>query len=300
MKSPKFIGVLLILLLGLGSYSWFFIVKPEREESTKKVQLFDEQFPQDLIEFHLTTDEFEVQLEKRQGVWWVTSPREYLANQEYIEKSFRIMNDTVSNHHFPLQEDRFGLTPGKAFYRLRHSNGLETRIRVGGTEGPAETIYLLDQDSKEVFVVHNVWAQFLYYPIRQFYHPNLPIPGAIVKQMTLRKGDLVEWKVEPADGGNVRFSWRNRSIEIPKANGLWFFKRVKEFGLQDLEFGEPKNFKPYWRLSVESDKGNIIFQFNKSMEKVWVKKFNIFAQVNPYSLKSLGYEIEKVFKSDQK
>ncbi len=300
MKSFKVFAALFTLLLFLGAYAWFGIIKVEEREKKEVVTLFPDSFPDSVTRLDLTTDLYEVRIEKRDGVWWVTQPQEYLANQEYIEKAFRIMDETTSSHHFTYEEDKFGLEPGKAFYGLQFADGLEKRVKVGTKEGPVETIYLLDKDSNEIFVVHNVWAQFLYYPLSQFYHPGLPIPGAIVKSLSLKNQTAVAWSVEPAQNNMVTFRLKDQSKDIHKANGLWFFKKVREFQLEDLKFGEPDSFKPHWFLEIQTDKGNITFEFDEKMQKIRVPSFKIFAKVNPYSLKSLGYEIEKVFKSDQK
>ncbi len=300
MKSLKLFALLFVILGCLGGYAWFAIVQPESEKTTNKLSLFPSDFLDRIQSLELTTDSFKVKIEKRQDVWWVTSPQEYLGNQEYIEKTLKIMQETESHHHFPLDEDRFEFEPGKAFFRLQFNNGLEKRVRVGSKEGPAETIYLLDFDSREVFVVHNVWAQFLYYPLHQFYHPALPIPGAMVRQMSLFKNEDKQWSVEPVNETHVAFTLNGKRVEIPKANGLWFFKKVREFPLENIEFGEPAGFNPFWRLNIQTNEGNISFEFDETMEKINVPRFKVFAQSKPYSLKSLGYEIEEVFKSDQK
>lgn len=300
MKFQKLLGLLIALFVGLGLYAWFGIIKPEQELQKETHQLLPENFPETLEAFSLTTADIDVRIEKKLEVWWVTSPQEYLANQEFVEKSLRIMKESVSNNTFKLEKDTFGFNPGKGFLRFQFAEGFETRVKVGEVEGPADTLYLLDQDSEQVYVVHNVWGQFLYYPLKQFYHPYLPLPGAIVKDMTLLKKGQVEWRVEPEDAEHLRFLYRDRSLSLPKANALWFFRQVHEFPLENLEFQKQDGFRSFWELNVNTDQGNIIFEFDEAIEKIWVKRFNVFAQVKPYSLKSLGYEIEKVFESDKK
>jgi hypothetical protein len=285
-------------MLGLMGYSWFAILAPEQQQKDQQERLLAADFPEGLQSLHFTSDISEFHIEQREGVWWVVQPKEYLANQEFIEKSLQIMGDSESHHHFALKEDRYGLNPGRAFYRLRFGNGQEQRLKVGSQEGPADTLYVLDQDQEHIFVVHNIWGQFLYYPTKRLYTPNLPILGSTVKRLNLKKENEVVWSVEPVSATHLVFSWQGQRQEVPKAHGLWFFKKIREFPVPDIEFGNPTDFTPYWVLQIETDQGNIIFEFDEKMQTIRVPRFTIYGPVDPYSLKSLGEEVERVFSSD--
>ena len=300
MKDFKVYSILSLVLLILGVFSWTQIIKPEQVKEETAPELLPEKFADKLHALSIVTKNYEIKIVNQEGLWVVTSPQPYLGNQEYIEKGLQIMGDVVSNHNFKLEEDRFGLDPGRAFYRFEFANGQEKRLIVGENDGPADTIYLLDKDAGRVFVVHNVWAQFLIYPPERFYHPNLPIPGKIVKSLFYSERGKVIWKVEPAENQQLRFIYKDQEAIVEKAQGLWFFKKMREFELENLQFGTPNDFQTFGELHVESDKGNIMFEFNPSSDKIRVTTFNVFAKTKPYSLKSLGYEIEKVIKSVKK
>ena len=300
MKEIKTYSLLLVVLLVLILFAWTQIWVPEKRDGLVKDQLLPDNFVDQLQALTMVNSDKEFKIVNQDDVWVVVSPNPYVGNQEYILKGLQIMGEVVSNHNFELQEDNYELNPGRAFFRLEFKNGLEKRLVVGAKAGPAGTIYVLDKDSQRVFVVHNIWSQFLLYPPERLYTPNLPIPGKMVKSLYFTERGKMIWKVEPVEGQKLKLTYKDQAVEVPKAEGLWFFQKVREFQLESLEFGEPKDFQTFGELHIATDKGNIMFEFNPSSEKIRVRTFNVFANVKPYSLKSLGNEIKKVIKSVKK
>lgn len=300
MKLLKPILALFILLILLGTYAWFGIIQVEKQVENDKVFLLPKNLSDQLQSFKLVTSDFEIQVENKEGLWWVTEPVHYLANQEYIEKGLQIMADALARRDFELKEDHYGFRPGKAFILFHFKDGLNKRLKVATESGPGDTIYVLDQDLQRVFVVHNVWGQFLYYPITRFYHPFLPIAAKSVLSVKLLKQGQNYWGVEPRPDQTLKIDYLGQSYSIPKAQALWFYKKLREFPLQNFKFNTELTFKPYWQLVVGTENGNIIFDFDEKAEKIYGQQANVFAEIEPYSLKSLEYEIQKVIKSDKK
>ena len=296
----KLFLVLCMILVSLALYIWFGVLGSENTRQESQRNLISKQDLRFLRSINILTSDAEISMELRDGLWFVTRPQEYPANQEYVVKSLQVMQEAFSEQTFKLDQDRYGFEPGRAFIHLIFDNGLQKRLKVGSVDGPANTLYVLDQDSKDIFVYHNVWGQFLYYPTSRFLNPYLPLPGQMVKNVTLQQGHQIHWKVFPVQGNRLEIRLGEHSHFVEKAKALWFFKKIREFQLNNLKFETPSPFQSYWQLYFETDKGNIRFDFDEKMEKIFISDFNVFAEVAPYSLKSLSYELEKVIQSDKK
>lgn len=288
------------VLLGLASYAYFGIHQKElKEEGGKKALFFDEELLR-LEKMNLVTEEGDLILEKKDDQWWVIRPHKYLANQDYIEKTLKIMEGAQPASSFVFDEDRFGFKPGKAFYHFIYDDQRQRQLILGSQEGPDNSLYVLDMDQNRVFVVHNVWGQFLYYPIQHFYHQYLPIPGALVKKLSLVQNDKLIWKVEPSDGGKMQVEWEGQVHQTERAPWLWFFNKLREFPLENVQFDSAEKAFKGKVLNIETNLGNIRFIFSEKGEEIYIPSLNVFAQVDPHSLISLGNEIKKVIKSDKK
>ncbi len=296
----KKVVIFAAVLVILGAYSYFQIIQPESLNKTKVVTSLLQPESVEVSEITITNGDQEVRLAKKDDFWWVMAPQHYLGNQEYIEKGLQIMRESNIKNSFAFKDDFFGLTPGKAFLSLKYGNGLNSRLRVGTKSAPGEHIYVLDEDSQKVSVVHNVWGQFLYYPLERFYHPFLPIPGNLVKTVQLKRAGKQVWHLSPSKGTKMAVQFKGKTLETPKAQWLWFFSKLREFPLKNIKFDHRKDFESAQELEIRTDKGNIRFVFNEKGTKLFVPSLNVFAEVDPYSLKSLDHEVAKVVENDKK
>lgn len=287
-------------ILILGSYVYFGIYLPDRKKETKKQAMNILPDDENLREIHISTPEKDVFLEKKDDVWWVIKPHEYLADQEFVVKAVQIMTEAPVVNQFLLEDDRFGFKEPEAFFHMTYDSGLNKRILVGKAKGAAQHIYLLDKDSNQVHVVHNVWAQLLYFPIDRFFAQTLPIVGTQVKTIQFGVGGNRVWKLTSGSERIMSIEYLGKLYESEKSQWLWFFKNIRDFELKDLKFGQSLNFKVHSELEVETEKGNIRFQFNRKADKIFVPQLNVFADVDPYSLKSLSDELDKVINRDKK
>ena len=297
MKKIVGLGAVLIVL---SCYAYITFLKPERQKREKLLENIQAQKAEDLVQFNISDSDKVIKLVKKDGFWWVIEPNKYMANQEFIEKAIRIMKESPVKSDFPLKEDLFGLTPGRAFIEWVYKDGFRKRMVVGDKAAPGDNIYVLDKDSSHVYIYHNIWGQVLYYPLSQFYHQYLPIPGRLVKTIQYKVAQKTVWSIQPANNNKMSVFYQGESFLSSKAKWVWFFKKIREFSLKNLEFKKGASFNGTASLIVESDKGNIRFQFDMESKKMFINGVNVFADFDPYSLNSLGYEIEKVMKSDKK
>lgn len=296
----KKIAALLVLTLAMGAYSYFFIFVPEE----KKMQAAQSRSiipdDRDPVWIHLTNGELQIKLKKKEDMWWVESPNEYLADQEYIGKSIEVMKQTPAVEDFFFEEDRFGLIPGKAIIALGYENGLNKRLVVGSESAPQSNIYVLDKDSNRVSVVHNVWGQLVYYGLDRFYSGLLPLPGKHVKTIAYKEAGKVMWRLSSIDAKNMKIEYQGDEFSSEKSQWIWFFRKLRDLSLSQIKFDQKLSFKVASELEVDTEKGNIIFLFNKKGDKIFAPKLNVFAHIEVDSLKSLSDEINKVMNSDKK
>lgn len=288
--------LLLLIFIALGAYIYL------QEKETKVVEEIRPPLisQEGLEKLSLVSEYGELTLEFKDGLWWMTSPHTYLANQEIVEKSLRVMSQSHPLNSFSLEEDRFGFNPGRAFFEFIYASSLRSRFIVGLEDAVEQRLYLLDKDSQVVHVMHNVWGQLLYYPLKEFLHQSLPIPGAVVKSVSLYLNDELKWSVKPKSVKEVEIKLGEKTLRVNKAKLLWFFKSLREFKLNELNFDSFNNQKLAMSLLVESNKGNIRFLFDEESKKIIIPSLNVFAEYDPFSLKSLNDEIAKVVKSDKK
>ena len=293
-----FVFPILILLLGL--YSWFGILVPEKENIDKIESQVVLKSPEQLHRIEVTTRDKSVMLEKKEDLWWVIKPHEYLADQEFVVKAVQIMSETPVVNQFKLEEDRFGFDKTEAFFNFHWIDGLNKRIIVGNEEATANHIYLLDNDSREVLVVHNVWSQLLYYPLERLFSSTLPITGTQVKTIHFSRSGQKLWQLSSGGKKIMNIEYMKEHFQSEKAQWLWFFKKIREFELKNLKFAAQRDFEVKSELEIETEKGNIRFQFNHKGDKIFIPHLNVFADTDPYSLQSLSDEIDKVIRSDKK
>jgi hypothetical protein len=297
--KKSFIVLILVLLL-LSSYAWFVLIQADRQQLADSNQLFSQSLTENLARLQVVSQDHDISLIKKDDYWYVEKPHLFLGNQEFIQKSLKIMQEMVTQHNFPFEDDRYGLNPGKAFLLLEFIDGQQKRLRIGEQEGPAQTIYVKDDDQNHVYVFHNLWGQFIYYFVENYYSQVLPIPGQIVKSVTWMRGQEKLWEVRPESKGLISLFLEGQTHSVEKAQALWFFKNIREFSIEDLRFEQDPQFQASHTLHFSTDKGNIRFEFDEKAENIHIPQFNVFAKVDPYSLKSLRNEIERMITHGQK
>ncbi len=256
--------------------------------------------PEDIVAIHLTTEEFEVQLNNVDNIWWVLKPKKYLANQDFILRTLKIMNQTPSIQKFQLEEDRYGFDPGEAFYRFIYKDHQEIRLVIGKNDAPGNNIYVLDKDSGWVYVLHNLWAQFLIHPMGDFYSPYLPIPGKMVRSISYFEKDKKLWQLISLSKEKVRLSYKELKFDSPKEDWEWFFEKVREISLGQLQFDSTNDFKIKGELHIQTEEGNIIIQVSEDYRKVFIPNLKLIGELSENSIQSLQHELKKVVESATK
>lgn len=289
--------ILLILTLVVFIYAYFFVYK-----DTKNLQPKTKPFVslEGLSEVFISGDFGEVRLQLREGFWWVIHPQTYPANQELVEQALSSMVSSHPREQFKLQEDCFGLSPGRAFVELVHNSGERLRFVIGSVSGPMNSLYVMNQDDKSVFVVHNVWGQFLYHKLKDYYHQGLPITGAQVKAIELYSETKKIWTLHSKSQRELLLSYGKKQKTFLKADFLWFFSRLRDFEMNSFSFNRQAKFKESRKMLVKTEKGNITFVFSTRSPKIFIPSLNVFAEYKAFSLKSLDDELQKVMKSGKK
>lgn len=287
-KNLILVGVLAALCL----YAYFFVYKSEADKVQTLPALVDR--PADLVEIHLTTDQGTVHLKLEDELWWVQAPQTYLADQEFVDRALGAMVETATENIFPIDQDLYGVKPGRAFFELLYKDGERKRLVVGSNEAPGSRLYIFNSDTAMVGVVHNLWAQFIHYPLSMFYQKSLPIPGLQFRGARLVNGNQSIWSVKAKSADTVEVSLARARKEIKKAELLWFFKNLKDIHLEKLEFGANAPKGDFLTLEAESEKGIIRFQFYEKDAKVYIPELKVFAVYDPVSLNSLENELKKV------
>jgi hypothetical protein len=288
--------ILLSLIIILSTY--FFVYKKEQEQHLiVSEKLLD---VEKIKSIKIASSYSEVQLELKDSTWWVLEPLNYLADGELVEKSLMSMSGLESLESFPLKEDRFGFNKPQAFIEFQYFDEQRLRFSVGSVQAPGQNLYVLNLDTKLVYVFHNIWGQFFYYPEKEFYQKNLPIVGNQVKKIQfLEKGHLI-WAIQSLNKKEVQLNLKSKNFVINKSELIWFFNRIREFKLNQLSLNKKFEIKDLLtQMIVETEKGNIIFYFDEKSHKIMIPSLNAFALYDSYSLTSLSDELKKVAKFDK-
>ncbi|MEM7647438.1 MAG: DUF4340 domain-containing protein, partial [Pseudomonadota bacterium] len=219
-----------------------------------------------LVHFDIKSQYGQISFEKRDQDWWVTDPFVYPANQELIERNLNVLGFHGAMSIFDKKEDRYGLDPSQGTLEFFYQNGSKLTLMVGSKEAPQNGVFVFNKASQKVAVVHNSWGQFLYAPIEIFFDPYLPLEGNQIKSVSLAFDRKPVWRVEPADAKHLRVLFGERTVKSSKAQWLWFFKKLREFKVSKVSPASDQPSPRPYRLSVETDKGNIIFEFDRSMQ----------------------------------
>ena len=296
----KKILIFSVLVFSVVLYSYFQVYLKKQKSESEKPALMEKK---KMVGFHLTTASSEIEMKFEDGLWHLVQPHPYPADQNFVKQNLELMARAQILSTFTLQKDHFGLKPGKAFMELTYSDGLRRRLIIGKEKGSKGSLYIFDKDSKQVFLVHNVFGQFLYYPLPMFFSKNLPIPGK--KIQSLKKIQFLKpeqspetlWEITTTSQTEALVQLGKQSKKIPKENLLSFFKKIKEFEIKDHQFEESKLFKKTTSLIIKTEKTSITFDFDNQTNQVHSKTQNVFARFEPSSLKALDDELKKVMET---
>ena len=292
----KKVLVFSILVFSAVFYAYFQIYLKKQEKKPEK-PLFIEK--QKLVEFYLTTAFSEIKIKLKDNLWFLVQPHPYPADQNFVEQNFEIMTRTPVFSTFPLKEDRFGFKPAKAFMEFVYNDGLRKRLIIGKTAGPRGSLYVLDRDSHQVFVVHSVFGQFLYHSLSMFFHKSLPIPGKTIRSLKRIGSQGLLWEIRETDGDHATVFFGNQSKKIPKKNLSLFFKNSRRLNSKGHQFKKPESFKKLSSLLVETEKKTIQFDFDDKKGVFYSETQNVLARFNPSSLRELGDELKKVMENEK-
>lgn len=296
----KRIGLLFAALLFLVGIAYVVVNKNKEKDPLAK---FEDTLLENVAGIQamtITTGELKVELVKEEDFWWVSSPHRYLANQRFVERNLQIMSETPPIERFKLTEDHFGVEPGEALFRFQYEDNREKRLVVGDVDAPGSNVYVLNKDSGFVYVVHNIWSQFLFNSVEKFYTPYLPIPGQAVKKVEYYEAGEKLWGLSSKSKNMMTLFYKGQQFDSPKEQWIWFFKKIREVTLSNHSFDKVDPIKGKDELRVETEKGNIIFVISEKSDKIYIPSINVFADVADHSIQSLHQEIERVVKSVQK
>ncbi len=286
-------------MLSLLSLAIFIATQNKSLEKHSSVEILIPNKP--LSSLSITSPHFEVELIFKENLWWMSKPHVYLADQDFIANNIQVMLETQPIEQFQLEEDHFKVNPGKAFFDFVFQDGERLRLIIGALETNDNNLYVYNKDLNRIFVVHNIWGQFLYYSLNEYYHKSLPILGEQVKSAELKnQSNKTIWRVGSIDSKQAKVFFNDKEYKVLKSQLVLFFKTLGEFSLQDLEFNQKLTEKNDFELIVQTEKGNITFPWFSQTGRIFVPHFNVFAKQGESSLNSLTTELEKVIKNEQK
>jgi hypothetical protein len=258
---------------------------------------YDQKFffkPQQLNAIKLHSQNFDITLSLKNGRWWVTEPFEYMADQEFIEKSIRIMDQVIVDNVFRKSKvDYYGFDPGQALIQFIHDDGEVRRFIVGEKEAPQNKIYLLNMDTEEVLVVHNVWGQLIYFPKNMFFAKSLPIDGDQIKAVDFYENQVKSWEVKSKSVKKVEVEFSGQTHMVEKAQLLWFFRRMSELNLSELNPITDDVVQGSQTLKVTTENGSTDFIFDEANSQVFIPKKRIKAVYDQSDLKAMINELKK-------
>ncbi len=298
----KKILIFSVLVFSVVFYAYFQVyLKKQKRESEKPVLIEKKK----LVGLHLTTASSEIEIKLEDGLWYLIQPHFYPADQNFVKQNLELMTKAPILSTFTLRKDHFGLKPGKAFMEFVYSDSLRRRLIIGKKKGSKDSLYILDKDSKQVFLVHNIFGQFLYYPLSMFFHKNLPIPGKKIQSLKKiqflkpEQSSEILWKITTTGETEALVHLGEQSKKIPKEKLLSFFKKIKEFQIRNHQFEKPKSFKKTTSLFVKTEETSITFDFDNQTGRVHSKTQNVFARFEPSFLKALDDELKKVMEDEK-
>ncbi len=293
----KKVGLLFSVFLFLVGIAYFVVKANKEKDPLAKIEDTLLENIADIKSLTITTAALEVKLVKEEDFWWVSEPHRYLANQRFIERNLQIMSETPPIERFSFTEDHYGVEPGEALFRFQYQDHGEKRLVVGDVEAPGSNIYVLNKDSGFIYVVHNIWSQFLFNGIEKFYTPYLPIPGEAVKKVEYFESGEKVWGLSSKSKTMMTLFYKGENFDSPKEQWIWFFKKIREVTLSNHSFNKKNPMQGTKELRVETEKGNIIFVFSDNSDKIYIPSINVFADLADRSIQSLHKAIERVVNS---
>lgn len=247
----------------------------------------------------ITTPSESLTLKLRNGLWWVTDPIEYPADQAFIEKNLKIIDQTLVENVFKKNErDYYGFNPGQGSIEFSHSDAKTKRFILGEEEAPQNKLYLFSPQSEEVLVVHNLWGQFFYHSKDMFFTKGLPIDGLQVKSVDFYANQQKIWQVKASTSNLVEILFESQKKSMRKAQLMWFFKKMSELSLSDLSPFHEVVVQGRQTLSIETENGSTDYIFDEEHGEVYIPKKKLRARYERSDLTSLLNELKKVVQGD--
>jgi len=279
--------------------AYYQIYKKEQGVANRK---YDQKFFFDdktLESLKITTPTESLTLRLRNGQWWVIEPIEYPADQEFIEKNLRIIDQTLVENIFKKNErDYYGFDPGLGKIEFSHSDGKTRSFILGREEAPQNRIYLFHPETKEILVVHNLWGQFFYHTKDMFFSKGLPIDGLQVKAVDFYLDQQKIWHVKASTSDLVEVLFDTQKKSLKKATLMWFFKQISEFTLKNLSALDDMIVAGQYTLRIETENGSTDYVFDEKLGEVHIPQKKLRARYNKSDLSALRNELKKVVEGD--
>ena len=327
----KKILIFSVLVFLVSFYAYFHIYTKKQKDLPQKTILTENQNP---VELNLISHFSKIKLKFKDNLWFVISPHSYPADQDFIERNLDIMKKTPILSSFKLettavkqpkklQKDPYGFNPPKAFMEMTYQDGLRKKFLIGKTKAPHGSLYILDKETDQVFVVHSLFGQFFYYPPSMFLSKNLPLQGEEIKRIRLEKSGSMEqqalevvWEVKNENQDHATVIYRGKNKKIPKQELFPFFEKIKNFELTNHKFkSEPSekseiksgsSKKPETNhlsdkslsLYIETEKGSNRFDFDYKRRKFYSQAHGVSARFKLPLLKELGEKIKRLMEED--
>lgn len=282
------------ILFLAGVYFW-----PQRD--AELTENFDSIFVDHNISMlHIVGEHLNLKIEKKQNLWWVIEPEIYLADQDFVENNLQHMFGNKPLQSFILEEDYYELKPGRALIDITYLDTRRQRLIVGTTDSTGQFVYVLDSDINRVFVVHNVWAQFLYYTASEYFHKSLPIIGQEVLDIELFEQSKSLFKISSKNKSSAEIFWNNKKQIIEKKTLAPFFHLLAQSPLKPMDWKAEAPPSYSYELLVNTEKGNIRFFWLKNSGPIYIPEFKVFAKPESLSIDLLQETLKKVLNHGKK
>jgi hypothetical protein len=160
-KKSTLIVMLAAALLG-GAFYYFDLRRGDKDKSTpdESKPAFALGSPQEITAIKLTRpgapSEPAIQLEKRDGTWWMTAPLQTGADQSVVEGIANGISAARVSQTVPGTPDRmkaYGLDPPAADIAFQLHNGSKHSLKLGGKDFIGISVYAILDGAKDVALV---------------------------------------------------------------------------------------------------------------------------------------------------
>jgi hypothetical protein len=160
-KKSTLIVLLAVALLG-GAFYYFDLRRGDKDKSTpdESKLAFAIGSPQEISAIKLTRpgtpSEPAIQLEKRDGTWWMTTPLQTGADQSVVEGIANGISGARVSQTVPGTPDRlkvYGLDPPAGAIEFQLQNGSKHSVKLGGKDFIGISVYAILDGAKDVSLV---------------------------------------------------------------------------------------------------------------------------------------------------